>query len=146
MPIPALDVERKWSIRYGALTYGRTSYDYQENAEKLSPAYTADDFAAIDEGSAMSLPRLWPAMSRVDFTKLTRLRCPVVMFEGRHDYTTPSVVVRRWFDRLRAPSKTFVWFENSAHMIIPEEPGKFMLRLVDDARPFAARDGDAAPL
>ena len=146
MPIPSLNVERTWSIYYGELTYGRTSYDYQENAEKLSPAYDAKDFANIDNGSALLLPRLWPAMSHIDFTSVTHLNCPAIVFAGRHDYTTPSQIAATWFAKLRAPAKTFVWFENSAHMIVPEEPGKFFKYLVDDARPFAARVGDVAPL
>jgi pimeloyl-ACP methyl ester carboxylesterase len=74
-----------------------------------------------------------------DFTKVKKLGCPVLMFAGRYDYTTPSAVVKSWFDKVRAPSKRFVWFENSAHMIYEEEPGRFLVHLVQDALPLAAR-------
>jgi pimeloyl-ACP methyl ester carboxylesterase len=144
LPLEKINVDRKWSVRYGGLTYRRNSYDYWENAERLSPDYSESDFKAIDAGSAFSLPRLLPEMAAVDFTKLTRLGCPILMFAGRHDYTTPSELVQRWFDRLEAPSKHWVWFENSAHMIYAEEPGRVLVHLVQDALPFAAAEGEQA--
>jgi pimeloyl-ACP methyl ester carboxylesterase len=143
LPIAKINVERKWSVHYGGLTYGRQSYDFWENAEKISPDYSEADFKAIDAGSAFSLPKLLPEMAATDFTKLTRLGCPVLIFAGRHDYTTPSEPVQRWFDRLQAPSKRWVWFENSAHMIYAEEPGRVLVNLVQLALPFATASARA---
>ena len=97
---------------------------------------------AIDAGSALSLPRLLPAMARADFMAVNRLDCPIILFEGRHDYTIPSAVADDWFQRLQAPDKHFVWFENSAHMMFEEEPGKVLISLVRYALPLAE---DAAP-
>jgi len=144
LPLEKINVERKWSVHYGGLTYGRDSYDFWENAEEISPDYSEADFKAIDAGSAFSLPKLLPEMAGVDFTKVTRLNCPVLIFAGRHDYTTPSEPVRRWFDRLQAPSKRWVWFENSAHMIWAEEPGRVLVNLVQFALPFAAASASAS--
>jgi len=145
LPIDKIDVERKWSVRYGGLTHGRQSYDYWENAERISPDYSPADFKAIDAGSAFSFPRLLPDMAATDFSGLRRLRCPLLIFAGRYDYTTPSAPVRRWYDRLSAPSKRWVWFENSAHMMYAEEPGRVLVHLVEDALPLAAKAGDVAP-
>jgi pimeloyl-ACP methyl ester carboxylesterase len=144
LPIEKINVERKWSVHYGGLTYGRNSYDFWENAEKISPDYSEADFKAIDAGSAFSLPKLLPEMAATDFTKLTHLSCPVLIFAGRHDYTTPSEPVKRWFDRLQAPSKRWVWFENSAHMLYAEEPGRVLVNLVQLALPFATASARAS--
>jgi hypothetical protein len=38
---------------------------------------------------------------------------------------------------VKAPMKRFVWFEQSAHLPMTEEPGKFLLSLVHDVRPLA---------
>jgi len=46
---------------------------------------------------------------------------------------------------VKAPSKQFVWFENSGHLPMTEEPGKFLVSLVNIARPIAVRAGDAPP-
>jgi len=144
LPIDKIDVERKWSVRYGGLTHGRQSYDYWENAERISPDYSEADFRAIDAGSAFSFPKLLPEMAATDFSGLRRLRCPLLIFAGRYDYTTPNAPVRAWYDRLKAPSKRWVWFENSAHMMYAEEPGRVLVHLVEDALPLAAKAGDVA--
>ena len=47
---------------------------------------------------------------------------PVLITQGRHDYNTPSEIVSRWIDMLDAPAKEIVWFEESAHSPIKEEP------------------------
>jgi hypothetical protein len=41
------------------------------------------------------------------------------------------------------PSKRWVWFENSAHMIWAEEPGRVLVSLVQLALPFAAASARA---
>jgi len=84
-------------------------------------------------------------MAAIDFTKLTRLSCPVLILAGRHDYTTPSEPVQRWFNRLQAPGKRWVWFENSAHMMYAEEPGRVLVHLVQFALPFATAGGKPSP-
>ncbi len=145
LPMAKIDIERKWSVRFGGLTHNRSSYDYWENAEKISPDYSPADFKAIDAGSALSFPRLLPEMAATDFSRLTRLGCPLIIFAGRYDYTTPTAPVRRWFDRVAAPSKRWVWFENSAHMMYEEEPGRVLEHLIADARPLAVAAGDVAP-
>jgi pimeloyl-ACP methyl ester carboxylesterase len=145
LPLDKIDVERKWSVRYGGLTYGRKNYDVWEDAETISPDYSAADFHSIGVASSFSLPRLLPEMAATDFSKLKRLDCPVIIFAGRYDYTTPNAPVIQWYDRLAAPRKRFVWFENSAHMMYEEEPGRALLHLVQDALPLAAAAGDVAP-
>jgi pimeloyl-ACP methyl ester carboxylesterase len=137
LTIDQLNVQRKWSVLYGGLTHGRTSFDYYGNAAQLSPDYTPADVAAVDKGSALSLPRLWPYMMKADFTALTELKCPIVIFNGRYDETTSAVLTAQWFEKVRAPSKKLVWFENSAHMIHVEEPGRVVVHLVNDVLPLA---------
>jgi pimeloyl-ACP methyl ester carboxylesterase len=140
VPLGKLGTERKWSIVFGALIHGRKSYDTLENTETISPDYSETDFKAIDHGSAFTLPKLLPDMMSADFTRVKKLNCPVLIFAGRYDYTVPSELAKRWFDQVQAPNKRFVWFENSAHMIYEEEPGRFLVHLVQDALPLAAAE------
>jgi pimeloyl-ACP methyl ester carboxylesterase len=62
---------------------------------------------------------------------------PVVLFMGRHDYTTPSAPAAEWLSKVEAPSKQGVWFERSSHMIPWEEPGKVLVSLLQYVRPLA---------
>jgi len=145
IPLAKINTERKWLVQYGGLTHNRSSFDVWENAERISPDYDEADFKAIDKGSLLSLPRLLPDLAKTDFSHVRRIDCPVIIFAGRYDETTPSGPVTAWFERLSAPSKRLVWFENSAHMMYVEEPGRVLMHLVEDARPFAVQAGDVAP-
>lgn len=61
---------------------------------------------------------------------------PIVFLLGRHDYTVPSPVAANWFAQVKAPSKTLVWLEHSAHMPMVEEPGHFFAALLRDVLPL----------
>jgi pimeloyl-ACP methyl ester carboxylesterase len=145
LPLAKIDTERKWLVRFGGLAHGRSTFDWWENAEKISPDYSPADFKAIDQGSEFSLPRLLPEMAGTDFSRLRRLGVPVEIFAGRYDYTTPTAPVAKWLARLQAPAKRLVRFENSAHLMFGEEPGRVLVHLVEDVRPYAGRAGDVAP-
>jgi pimeloyl-ACP methyl ester carboxylesterase len=135
-----IGVERSWSVYYGGLTWNRKSYDYYYDTGKLSPDYTDNDLAAIDKGSLMSLTRLLPELMDVDFTKTTDFKCPIVIFNGRHDITTSATLAAAWFKTVHAPVKKLVWFEDSAHMMQIEQPGQVLLHLVQDVRPLSGSD------
>ena len=130
-------IARKWPQFYGGLSAFRDSSDYYFNAAKLSPEYSATDAAAIDKGSLFTLGRILPEFLEVDFKPVKTFPIPVVMFMGRHDYTTPSQPTDDWLRKVKAPYKRGIWFERSAHMIPFEEPGKMLLSLVEQVRPLA---------
>ena len=137
LPLEKIDKERTWSVAFGGLTWGRTSLAYYSDLAKFAPEYTEADVAAIDKGSHLSLGPLLPELLNFDYSNVLEWHCPIVIFAGRHDFTTPSTVVSDWFARIHAPTKKLVWFENSAHMIMFEEPGRMLVHLVEDVRPLA---------
>jgi proline iminopeptidase len=137
-----LSKERKWSVALGGLGYGRTSFAWYGNLFEFSPEYKAVDIAAVDKGSALSLGRLLPELVRFDISTTTDFRCPILLIEGRRDNTTPSDIAAAWLEKVHAPGKKLVWLENSAHMTMLEEPGRFLVHLVQDARPYA---GNSSP-
>ena len=143
--VPQIITQREWVIHYGGLTWGRPDFDYAQDAAKLSPDYTRKELSPED-GIGESLPRLLPAMMAWDVRGLTHLDCPVFIFAGRHDYETPSQLAVDWLAALHAPRKGLVMFENSAHMMELEEPGKVLVHLVNDVRPIAEEAGDAAAI
>ena len=62
---------------------------------------------------------------------------PMFIFQGEHDWQTPTSLVRPWFETLSAPHKAYIPFEQSAHIVVNEEPGKFLYEMVNRVRPFA---------
>jgi pimeloyl-ACP methyl ester carboxylesterase len=58
----------------------------------------------------------------VDFPVST---IPVHFLHGRYDYACPGVLAEEYYNLLKAPDKSFTWFENSAHDVYYEEADKF---------------------
>lgn len=132
-------IARKWPQYYGGLAAYRPEPQYFYNAPFLSPDYDKKDVAAIDQGNIFSLSRLLDEFLAVDFKNVKTFPIPVLMFMGRHDYTTPAEPVDAWLKKVKAPYKKAVWFEKSSHLIPLEEPGKFLLTLVQEVRPLALK-------
>ncbi len=130
-------IARKWPQFYGGLTAYREDSKYFYQGPRLSPDYDDAARCAINAGSVFSLGRLLDEFLQVDFTGVERFPIPVVMFMGRHDYTTPSEPTAAWLARVQAPYKQAVWFEHSAHMMPWEEPGKTLVSLLEHVRPLA---------
>ncbi|MGK6321361.1 alpha/beta fold hydrolase [Sphingomonas sp. DT-204] len=145
-PIPLDDImiERRWSDYFGGVMAYRTGQS-DGIAARLSPDYTDAEAARVFEGNGYSQNFLFSNVVTLDLSRIRRLRCPLILLEGRHDRTVNSDVAYEWFQRVRAPEKHFVWFEHSAHEVMSEEPGRVLISLVRYARPIAERAGDAAP-
>ncbi|HUA81924.1 MAG TPA: alpha/beta hydrolase [Dyella sp.] len=145
LTLDRLGVRSKWEMFYGGLAFGRQNYRFDSDAETLSPDYSQQDLDAIDKGSAFTIHHLMASVIDVDFDNTTHFHCPVIVFVGAHDETTSHELAEQWFDKLQAPSKRLVIFADAAHMVMQEQPGRFLMHLVTDALPLAQAVGDAAP-
>jgi proline iminopeptidase len=147
-PLRWKDIERqrKWLNFYGGAVRGRKGFDHENVGKALSPEYSDADLRTIWVASDFSEERLLGAILSTDFSAVTSLECPMILFNGRDDYNVSASLAAEWFARLQAPSKKLVWFERSAHDIVNEEPGKVLLSLVQVARPIAERAGDVASM
>ncbi len=131
-------IERKWSVYYGGLAAGRRDGDFYTHLGRLSPEYGLADRKAWDASSDFTMKTLWPKLAEISFDDLRTLDVPIILLLGRHDTTTPPEIASTWLQRLKAPSKTAVWFENSAHLPMIEEPGKMLEILRTKVRPKGA--------
>ncbi|NVM77433.1 pimeloyl-ACP methyl ester carboxylesterase [Duganella sp. SG902] len=129
--------ERTWAQHYGGLAAYRGDFAYYFNAPLLSPEYDEQAVQAIDKGSLLTLERVLNEWLQVDFKPVKSFPIPVVMFMGRHDYTTPSAPTAAWLAKVKAPYKRGVWFENASHLVQFEEPGKTLVSLLEYVRPLA---------
>jgi pimeloyl-ACP methyl ester carboxylesterase len=145
LTLERIGVRSKWEMYYGGLAYGRRDFHWDAETWTLAPDYSDHDLEAIGAGSLYSLKYLLGPLLSVNFDNVTNFRCPVIQFVGAHDYTTPSSVTIDWFKTLRAPSKRLVVFADSGHMMFEEQPGRFLMHLVNDALPYAVAAGDGAP-
>ncbi|HKD24037.1 MAG TPA: alpha/beta hydrolase [Rhizomicrobium sp.] len=141
-PQGALDVaktgvERKWSVYFGGLAAGHQDGDFQFHLDRLSPEYSHADLVAWDAGSDFTMKTLWPKLADLSFENVHELRVPIFLFLGHHDTTTPPDIAAAWLGRLQAPEKKIVWFDNSAHLPMVEEPGHTLEALITRVRPLA---------
>jgi pimeloyl-ACP methyl ester carboxylesterase len=103
-----------------------------------SPEYSlADDYGFI-RGQALSLNVFPQQLESVDLTQLgPGFRAPLFFFEGRYDPFCRPSLVWDYDQRITAPEKQFVWFENSGHFPFFEEQQKFTEELVQQLLPLA---------
>ncbi|WP_270365650.1 alpha/beta fold hydrolase [Microbacterium algeriense] len=131
---------RRWAQYYGGLSAYRSDFAYFTESQELSPYYTDSDLSLIGVGQRATMPQVLPALLGFDARDRTTFEVPMLQFLGRHDWTTPTGPVARWLEHVTAPATHVVWFENSAHLCMFEEPGKFVVSLVTHALPHAAAE------
>ena len=108
----------------------------------LSPDYDDAEILRIWEGNDFAERHLLPGCVGMDLSQIRSLHCPLLVFAGRHDMNVNSALAYEWYTAVVAPSKLFVWFEHSAHLPMTEERGKYLITLIQRARPIAERAGD----
>lgn len=146
-PVSLADLmqQRKWLNYYGGMVHNRGGGGAEGAAIRLSPEYRDEDVEKVWIANDFSVGHLLAGVLTLDMGRVQRLECPLLLFLGRHDYNVSSSMAAEWFERVEAPSKQLVWFEDSAHEVMNEEPGKTLVSLVRHARPIAERAGDVPP-
>jgi proline iminopeptidase len=134
-----LGTERFWLATYGGY-YKAGGFGHNGAIARFSPDYSADELKMRDTAQMFSNQRMWDELGQVSLMDVTRFNVPVVILQGRHDRGTSSALVAKWFEQIQAPVKRIVWFEDSAHMVYEEEPGKTLVSLVNEVLPLTKRD------
>ena len=102
--------------------------------------YSWPDRINVFRGIFAGMRLMWPQILSIDLmAQAPELKVPVYFLEGRHDHEAPAVLVERYLQVLRAPRKTLVWFENSAHFVNTEEADPFNRFFVDRLLPETYR-------
>lgn len=147
LPLDQVLTLRRIACRYNGMWYGHPNLDVMADMVALAPEY---DDADVDAFRAGSLWIMQGPLARdivaSDLRTVTALPVPVVLLLGRYDLATPYAAAVAWLDALKAPARQLVTFERSAHFAMLEEPGRFLLALVqhvlpltEGAPPFEAR-------
>jgi pimeloyl-ACP methyl ester carboxylesterase len=131
---PHLDAKQfgtrvRWSSNFGGVTTNET---YSAVVRGLltslmsSSDYSLGDVLRTVRGITATQAALLPELATLDLGKaVPRLDVPVVMVQGRLDRVAPGDAAQAYLNSLEAPSKEFVWFENSAHTPHLEESERY---------------------
>jgi len=92
----------------------------------------AQEYGLLDKiywllGLARTFTTVYPQIYDVDFrTQATNLDVPVYMIKGRYDLNAVNPLTEEYFALLQAPHKELIWFEDSAHTPLWDEPAHFV--------------------
>jgi pimeloyl-ACP methyl ester carboxylesterase len=148
--VDAMLTSRKWVERFGGSFYASLSTGKLIWAALQTDEANVIDLIKFGRGNRFSLDHLWEEFRAFDIDdRLTRFEIPIVFMLGRHDWQVPAVLAARYFERIHAPEKRLVWFEQSAHNPPFEEPARFnravvetVSRLVDSEQASEYVSGD----
>ena len=123
----AMMIQRNYLSKFGGGTYKKREGMFRSLLVPLlkSREYKLSDISRYAKGGLYLSKVLWNDVVAVSFKDITELKVPLIVTQGRHDYNTPSSIAENWYSRLQAPFKKWVWFEESAHSPIFEEPEKW---------------------
>ena len=136
-PIESILKQRGWLEKFGG-----GSFRQPVSMPKLIwQSYQASEMTWLDgigfvRGTGFSLTALAPEMAKVDWLHTaTRFAMPVFIVAGRYDHNTDARLAHEYFERIEAPYKRFVWFEQSAHSPPFEQPAAFNAYMIGTVLP-----------
>jgi pimeloyl-ACP methyl ester carboxylesterase len=116
----------KWLFKFGGELHRHTSWLPFLWTGLQAPEYSLTDAMNVGRGSSFSSQHMrYDAIPGPLIEHVTKVDVPLYFFTGRHDYTTPFELVELYLERLQAPAKRIVWFEESAHFPFFEQPAEF---------------------
>ena len=132
---------RKWVERFGGSFHSNLSTGKLIWAALQTDEANLIDLIKFGQGNRFSLEHLWEEFRAFDIDdRLTRFGMPIVFMLGRHDWQVPAVLAARYFERIDAPAKHLVWFEQSAHNPPFEEPERFNRAVVEALKPLTGSE------
>lgn len=131
----------RWVAAYGGINRRRGFWGLLwDTVSRVlrSPHYTLGERLPILGAIGKTLELMLAPANHFDLrTGVSRIQVPIAFFQGRKDVGTTPELVASYAAALDAPrGKSFVWFEDSAHMPYYEEPGRFreaLLRALDSS-------------
>jgi len=92
----------------------------------LFNGYTFTEKVNYTKGSLLSLDLFDNIIADNLFESAVSFDVPVYAMQGKYDYVTSYELAREYIDKIEAPAKGFITFDNSAHSPNLEEPTKFI--------------------
>jgi pimeloyl-ACP methyl ester carboxylesterase len=146
-PIEKILAVRKWARVFNGGWYGKPTFDLMFSLDEWAPEYSQADVDAQKAATQLFTRNLTGGRGGdMPLSALRVQKVPVVIIQGRHDLHTPYEPARAFFDTIEAPKKTFITLERAAHAPMFEQPGEFLLTLIQQVLPLTEGRATFAPL
>ena len=90
-------------------------------------------------GNGSSAAILVAQLLAVYFENIPPFRCPVFIFAGQEDRTTPSTLAETFYNHIQAPKKKIYEIERASHDVMLDAPGVVLVGIVRDIRPLSGQ-------
>lgn len=144
--LSGMRAQRDVMMKYGGYSQSKKKRSYWSSfivPMLLSGEYSLSDLIGLAKGYRIVLDEMWPAVGETDFEKTcTKFTIPMLIFDGVLDKNTPASLVQPWFDKIEAPEKELVWFTESGHNPMGDEPEKFKTLLRERLTNIAKREAN----
>lgn len=133
-------VQRNAMMKYGGYSKAEGKRSYMDSFVKpmiLSGEYSFKDLLGIVLGYKKVLKVMWPELGSEDLSRYTEFSVPILIFDGKLDMNTPAELVEEWFEKIEAPYKELIWFDESGHNPMGDEPERFKALLREKLAQFS---------
>ena len=119
-------IHRKWVQEFGGgFVYKNSTYK-DIGKSFFSSEYNLLDLIHLNTGFKLSVELLSDEILNLNLNEtITEVQVPVYFIAGKYDKLCPSEMIKDYYNKLQAPKKEFILFNNSAHSPIFEEPELF---------------------
>ena len=124
-------IQRNILGKYHGVFGGELTYPGIIGIINHSPDYTQKDKQNILPVFIQVSNQMWEQVTSVDLTGIKKIDVPIYFFLGKHDYSVPFELAECFMNKLKAPYKEIVWFQNSGHYPNLEEPEKYQDVLIN---------------
>ncbi len=141
-----IGVQRHFMQKYGASLRGMDFFEEFQKAFFDSPLYSVCDWMGfVNTNFSPDYPHRPLTMELMEPDSPNgnldqygyEFEVPMFFFLGALDYHTPTNLAKAYLEKIKAPYKKLVLFEDSAHAATNREKDKFVKALVDYVRPVA---------
>ena len=136
--LPPYDYEKvviksDWARHYGAYSPRKSESVVMHYLKMLrAPEYKWPYLIKLNNGAYFSLRVLQDEIAHTNlFVEIPEVKVPVVFIEGKYDFEVPSSVAEEYYKVLKAPKKSFYYFDDSGHSVQQDEPEKFNDLLIE---------------
>lgn len=131
----AMLVQREIMNKYGGYSKKNQPKGYTSGLAKAylcSGEYSISDIIGVLLGNRLVLEKMWPEIGGFSLKKsCVKYKIPYFIFDGRLDKNTPAELVEDYYQAIEAPYKELIWYEQSGHNPLIDEPELFKKNLKD---------------
>ncbi len=133
-------------------TRATTNQAYINDGDLLKLMLRQPEYGWLDRiynllGLKNTFNEVYPQLQDIDFREdATKLDLPVYLISGRNDSNAPTWLTEDYYNRLEAPAKQLIYFEDSGHGMIWQEADRFFDVMVNTVLAETQRENEEASL